>query len=463
MNKLILNSNKYILFIFFTLLLIQYDFSSNNTSSSPLTSRSIPAPSIVKLTNADSEVKSFEQFDALVQRFITKWGVTGASIAIAREGKLLYAKGYGYANREDNEFVEPYHLFRIASVSKLITAVAVLQLVDRDKLSLDTKVFGERGILNDSLYINYFDKRVEQITVEQLLNHSAGWTTRWGDQLFMQESIARQIGKELPITKDDIISFTLSKRLHFNPGSHSSYNNFGFLIAEKVIEKVSGKSYENYVKSEVFLPLGITDAVIAQNFDNLRYPSEVRYYEVPEAQKIPACDGSSQMVLKARGGNDIRTLGGAGGWVISSVSLMKFLMAIEKDNSYALLKPHTLEALTSRKQGFQPLGWKQISANGNKWRTGSFAGTSALAISRADGLQYVFITNSSPWSGAKFPYEVDRFMTQAFNRVELWPDRNLFETNNDHFFTNRWFQLSLPSLNFVDSTTDYGLEYDFQE
>jgi CubicO group peptidase (beta-lactamase class C family) len=462
MAKIILNSSKYILFVGFTLLFIQYDFTINKTSSSPLASSSISNISTIKLTNADSDVKAFEQFDALVQRFIAKWGVTGASVAIAREGKLLYAKGYGYANREENEFVQPYHLFRIASVSKLITAVAVMQLVERNMLTLDSKVFGRQGILNDSLYLNYFDKRVEQITVEQLLNHSAGWTTRWGDQLFMQENIARQLGKELPITKDDIIAFTLSKRLHFNPGSHSSYNNFGFLLAERVIEKVSRMSYESYVQNEVFLPLGITDALIAQNFDSLRYPSEVRYYEVPEAQKVPASDGSSQLVLKARGGNDIRTLGGAGGWVISSVSLIKFLMALEKDNSKALLRPNTLEMLSSVRQGFQPLGWKHISANGNKWRTGSFAGTSALALSRPDGLQYVFIANSSPWAGAKFPYEVDRFMTQAFNRIELWPDRNLFETNNDQLFTNRWLQLPLPSINISDSV-DYGLDYNFQE
>lgn len=362
-----------------------------------------------------------------MKRFIRQWGVAGASLAIANQGKLVYAKGFGFADIEQGEAMQPYHLLRVASVSKLITAVAIMKLIEDGKLSLNQQVFGENGILNNAQYRNYIDPRYEEITVKHLLNHSGGWTTRWGDHLFMNESIARQLNKELPIKKDDIIEFTLGKRLHFTPGTRSSYNNFGYLILERVIEKTSKDAYEAYVKKNVFKPLGISDAFIAHNYDSLRYPLEVRYYEVPEAEHVIAYDGQPQFVLKSRGGNDIRTLGAAGGWVISSVSLAKFLISIDIHSKETIICKRSIRQLTGNEPGFHPLGWRWVSSNGTKWRTGSFAGTSALALSQSDGLTYVFIANTSPWLGANFPYEVNRMMARTLHRIDSWPEINLFK------------------------------------
>jgi CubicO group peptidase (beta-lactamase class C family) len=377
-------------------------------------------------TIIDSTV--YVTLDNSIERFIRQWGVTGASVAVAKDGKLVYAKGFGYANRENDEPMQPNNLLRVASVSKLITAVAVMKLVEDGRLNLESTVFGPNGILNVPTYNTYIDERVTEIKVKHLLNHSAGWTTRWGDHLFMHGSIARQLNKELPLTQDDIICFALAKRLHFKPGTRSSYNNLGYIILEKVIEKTTALPYEMYVKNSVLRPIGIYDAFIAHNFDSLRYPLETRYYEVPEAEKVPAFNGQPKMVLKSRGGNDIRALGAAGGWVISSVSLMKFLLAIEPKSDVKYLSSKSLIELTQAEPGIHPLGWRWVSTDGTKWRTGSFAGTSALAISRNDGFSYVFLTNTSPWVGARFPYEVNRMMTNAIQRIEVWPNINLFNT-----------------------------------
>ena len=391
------------------------------------------------LSNFSSDIEAFAPMDLAIERFIRQWGVAGASVAVAKDGRLVYAKGFGYSNREDGEPMQPSNILRVASVSKLITAVAVMKLVEDGMLSLNQKVFGGKGVLNHYVYSDYIDERVEEITVKQLLNHSAGWTTRWGDHLFMQESIARQLNKELPLTSDDIICFALAKRLHFAPGSGSSYNNIGYVILEKVIEKVSGKTYESYVIENIFRPIGIMDAFIAHNYDSLRYPVETRYYEVPEAELVRAFDGRQELVLKSRGGNDIRTLGAAGGWVISSVSLVKILLAIEPETKKGIISSKSINLLTQVEPGHQPIGWRWVSNDGSKWRSGSFAGTSALAISRCDGITYAFITNTSPWVGARFPYEVNRMMTRALLRVEQWPEVDLlrpqpiFELN---FFEN---------------------------
>ncbi|MFA5648651.1 MAG: serine hydrolase domain-containing protein [Bacteroidales bacterium] len=419
------------------LFFVLFDFSFNSPlRSSPTVADTEQEPiSIEYLSNDILSSDNFASFEKTVNHFIQYWRVAGASVAIAQEGKLVYAKGFGYADVENGVEMQPYNLLRVASVSKLITAAAVMKLVENGELSLNQKVFGEEGILDNPMYRNYIDKRVEDITVKNLLNHSAGWTTRWGDHLFMSQSIARQLNKDLPIDKDDIIEFTLGKRLHFTPGTYSSYVNFGYLVLERVIEKVTKQNYEAFVRQNIFKPIGVFDAFIAHNYDSLRYPLETRYYEVPEAEMIPAYDGSLTPVLKSRGGNDIRTLGAAGGWVLSSVSLAKFLIAIDLYSKETVLSKKSIRQLTEKEPGFQPLGWRSVLQNGSKWRTGSFAGTSALAVSQNNGLTFVFISNTSPWVGARFPHEVNRMMAKALHRVGTWPEINLFNplANTDNF------------------------------
>jgi CubicO group peptidase (beta-lactamase class C family) len=80
------------------------------------------------------------------------WSIKGASVAVAKEGKLLYARGFGYASLPDSLPVEPYHRFRVASVSKLITAVAIMKLQEEGRLTVNEKVFGPGAILDDTLF-----------------------------------------------------------------------------------------------------------------------------------------------------------------------------------------------------------------------------------------------------------------------------------------------------------------------
>lgn len=412
------------------LILFLIDFSTGFSSKDRKFRGNLNTPLYPKsysITNEKSDFPLYSKLDQSFNYFVRKWDLASASIAIAKDGKLVYAKAFGYSDREDSLKAAPYTLYRIASVSKLITATAIMKLVESNKLTLDSKVFGKNGILSDTIFLKYVDKRVEDITVKNLLNHSAGWTSYWGDHMFINDMIAKGLKKPLPVSLQDIIVFSLSKRLHFQPGTYSSYCNLGFSILQLVIEKVTGEPYETYVKETIFLPLNINDANLAFNFDSLRYPNEARYYEIPEAELVEAFDGSTPSILKCRGGNDIRTLGAAGGWVISSVSLLKFLLAVDgNDNFPDILSRKSIQRMVEREGEYQPLGWKSIFANGKWWRSGSLPGTSALAVVRTDGLSYVFLTNSSPWNGAKFPYEIDRILNRSLQTIQTWPDINLF-------------------------------------
>src|SRR6056297_1324160 len=117
----------------------------------------------LKLENQYSDFDVTSKIDKQVEDFLRQWNIKGASVAISKGEELVYAKGFGYANEEKKEEVKPGHLFRIASVSKLITAAAVMKLYEEGDIDPDEKVFGPEGILDTTLFSEYKDRRVEQI------------------------------------------------------------------------------------------------------------------------------------------------------------------------------------------------------------------------------------------------------------------------------------------------------------
>jgi CubicO group peptidase (beta-lactamase class C family) len=387
-----------------------------------------PAFESFRITNVITESDEFNIVDQDITRFIEKWGIVGASVSIAKDNRLVYAKGYGFADKEQGVKTEPYNLFRVASVSKLITAVAIMKLVEHGQLALTTKVFGPTGILNDSLFLTYKDPRVEEITVRQLLEHSAGWTTRYGDHMFMPQTIAQKLNKPLPVSVDDIICFALSFKLHFQPGSYSSYSNLGYAVLGRVIEKVSGVDYESFVKSEVLSKLGIYDMRLGGSYLSERAEFEVKYYEPSPTVMVEDYTGKGEMVPRCYGGNDIKTLGAAGGWIASSTDLMKLMLAIDGNNYYAdILHPQSIEWMTTPDNlQKSPLGWRYVKP-GFWVRTGTLAGTSALMVNRMDGVSYVVVVNTGSWMGPEFNQEIMKSMEKSINKLKEWPSFDLFE------------------------------------
>ena len=208
-------------------------------------------PHNVRLTNSTSSVKEYTGAEKAINSFLRKWSIAGASVAIAKDGKLIFARGFGYADTATKTLTQPYSQFRIASISKLVTAVGIMKLQEEGKLSLNDKVFGPDGILNDPYFSEPKDKRVYGITVAQLLSHEAGWTQRYGDQMFMSILVAEKMGVKPPADTKTIVRFALNKRLHYTPGTGRAYSNLGYSILGLIIEKVSGMSYEEYCRKTI--------------------------------------------------------------------------------------------------------------------------------------------------------------------------------------------------------------------
>lgn len=269
------------------------------------------------------------------------------------------------------------------------------------------------------------------ITVRHLLEHSGGWTTRRGDQMFMPTVIAGSLNKSLPVSKSDIIRFALNKKMHFTPGQSSYYSNLGYMILGEVIAKVSGTDYEQYIKTNILFPLGIFDMCLGGSYLNERAELEVKYYEPSPTFLVADCMGGREEVLRSYGGNDMHALGAAGGWIASSTDLMKLLLAIDGFDSHPdFLKKESVQAMvdtTDNKYG--PLGWRHIR-NGAWLRTGTLAGSSALMVRKDDGTSYVALFNTGSWKGPALADDIAQTMDKGLNKIEHWPEYNLFEMDN---------------------------------
>ena len=384
-------------------------------------------PAHLRIDNTLTDSEMFVGAEKGIEWFLKNWDIKGASVAVARDGKLLYARGFGYASVPDSLPVEPYHRFRVASVSKLVTAVAVMKLQEQGKLSVNEKVFGPGAILDDTLFANPKDPRVYDITVGHLLSHEAGWSQRYGDQMFMPEVIARSLDVPMPVDLKTIIRFALSKNLHFTPGTGQSYSNLGYSILGLVIEEASGVDYETFCRKEILEPIGIYDMAMGHNLPEAALPLEVSYYEVENNTLKPSIYGTGEMVMACRGGNDIETLGSAGGWVATAPDLMRLLLAVDGfEQPKDILAPESIEFMTDVYNGFAPVGWRAALPNGTWWRTGSFSGTTAMMKRMPDGTAWVVLMNSSSWNGPELTSDIDQMMYRFLQKVNQWPETDLF-------------------------------------
>lgn len=422
--------HKTILLAFVALPATFYFFREDGRVGLQIASSFVPSgikPHTYKVCNTDSPDSLTDALGLQLHAFLRKNGLRGGvNVAISKGGKLIVAKGFGYADLEDSTTMEPYNVMRVASVSKLITAVAIMRLVDEGKLFLDQKVFGPVGILNQDIYSAFKDARMRDITVRQLLNHSGGWTSRYGDPMFMPQTIEAYTGCGLPIGIEDIIRFMQCKSLHFTPGAMSVYSNFGYGILGEVVEKVSGMPYEDYVQSAVLFPLGIFDAHIGYSHKEDRLVDEVAYYEPDTTSLVPDYSAKGRFSRRAYGGADIHTLGSAGGWVISPVDLIKLMLAIDGFASVPdIIEEGDIAMMTEPDSYYDPLGWRKVI--GDFWfRTGTLSATSAALCRRPDGICFAAILNSSSGSlGPGLAILLANKMNELINRMQFWPEADL--------------------------------------
>ena len=302
-------------------------------------------------------------FDDMMSKFLADHEVPGASVAIARHGKLIYARGFGLSDREKNEPVTTESRFRIASISKPITAVAIMQLVERGKLKLDDKAFAVLRTFPKLEGDNKPDPRLQEITVAQLLHHTAGFDREKSfDPMFRSRAIAALFEREPPADKPHIMRYMAGRPLDFDPGSRYAYSNFGYCVLGRLIEKTGGKLYAEYVKQEVLDPVGAKSMRIGRTLLSDRSEKEVRYYE-----RTP---GISESVFMRRGPGGVplepqqpperlpnpygawylEAMDSHGGWLATASDLVRFAASLDDPDKCPILKRESIAAMWERPQ-----------------------------------------------------------------------------------------------------------------
>jgi D-alanyl-D-alanine carboxypeptidase len=365
-----------------------------------------PDPVIIPpIPHVPSDTLVMSVIDDDINAFISKHNVPGLSLAIVKDGKLVYAKGYGYGDKETSQKVTTISQFRLASLSKWITSATIMRLIDQGRLSFNEKVFGPGSVLGTDFGTSPYAGNINNITVEQLLHHTGGgWGNSSNDPMF----------REAQLNSDDLLSFVLDNRpLSSTPGTQLDYSNIGYFILSHIIQKITNQDYQRYVTDTILKPMGITDMTMAATSLSGRKPNEVKYY------------GTSPYNY---GEGTIARSMGAGGWLGTTTDLMRFIVRVDGSNTVPdIISSSALALMSSRTaaSGGYACGF-MVSSNGNWFHGGTYNGSRNWMVKTTTGFAWAILINTTASSTA-FNTDLDRLVWPAVNNPSTpWPDRDLF-------------------------------------
>jgi uncharacterized protein (TIGR03437 family) len=380
-------------------------------------------------------------FDQLMTTILTKYNFHGGSLAVVRDGHLAAARGYGLADVENNIAVQPTSLFRIASLSKTITAVTIMHLVEEGKLTVDQPAF---ALLPDLQAPpgTVEDPRLKQITIWNLLTHSGGWddSASGFDPMFASIDIAQSLGVPQPASTENIIRYMRGQPLDFDPGAHYRYSNFGFAVLGRIIEHVTGMSYDQYVRTNILAPMGITNMRIGNTLEDGQLPGEVKYYSQGGTGINVFPLAKPTTVPWPYGGWYMEAMDSHGGWVVSAVDYAKFLDAIDGRRGTAFLKPATVQLMTAKPRipdyGPNATSWYGFGveivpySDGAAWNhNGSLDGTTSFYLRTPGGVTVVAFFNGRPLSNDRIDQADSDLWNGAWSAIRqtaTWPSTDYY-------------------------------------
>ena len=306
------------------------------------------------------------------RNFLGQFFAPALSVAIVRDSKFVYERPWGMADTKQHVECSNTSLFRIASVTKPITSVAIFTLLEQGKLNLNDKVFGPSGILADD-YGKTFRQYVTDVTVDHLLTHtSGGWPNDDTDPMFHNNSWDHK-----KLITESIATLPLT----YVPGTHWAYSNFGYCILGRVIEKLTVQTYEQYIKDNILRRCDLTDMRIAGNTLEDRATNEVKYYD--RTGRDPY-------------GMNVARMDSHGGWIATPSDLTAFFVHIDGfKHTEQLLSDDTLRRMTSPTTANSHYA-KGLFVNpqNNWWHGGSLPGTATISVRTHSDFCWSVFTNT---------------------------------------------------------------------
>lgn len=364
-----------------------------------------------------------------VQDFLDKWDMPGLTLAISKDEKLVFARGYGYADVDKGLLMGPQHIGRIASISKPFTAVAMQLLMSKfpSKVNINSKVFGAGSVLGSGYNTVALSSNENAIQIDNLLEHTAGGNV-WDNNTFQDQ--AGSTTDENPKTGDpmfqnqddnhkDLITGVLDNRNpDYTPGSFYAYSNFEYCILGRVIETVSGSNYAAWVKNNVLTPSGISQMFIAEN---------------DKADKR-----ANEFVLYGKNGenpysDNVKRMDSHGGWLASPIDLLRFAARVDgKSGKQDIISAAQYTSMTTRSsytpnpvnQSAYAKGWS--FNDGGIFHDGALPGMQSRLVIRNDGFSYALIVNSRLKSNNDFSGDFNAIVRELIEEINGWPTYDLF-------------------------------------
>ena len=390
-----------------------------------------------ELDGTGSDLSGLEEFDRTMRRFMSERRITAGYLAVTCRGRLVLARAY--SDPAQDVRVAPASLFRIASLSKPLTATAVLGLVEDGLLGLRTPILDVLDLRPGAGLDR--EPRIGQITVEHLLQHLGGWDRDVAfDPMFRDHAIAEELNLPLPIARSDIRTYMASRPLQHAPGAIRAYSNFGYSLLGRIIERVSGRRYEAFVRQRVFEPLGVSRPALGRTLRRHRLPGEVVYHSAHEGRSV--FEPGDVRVPAPYGAWNLDNMDAHGGWVASAIDLVRFAAAFDVPAECPILSESMIptafglpanlgDGEISPGASYYGCGWSVRDwgeGRRNTWHTGSLPGTYALLVRRwKGGLNWCALFNQRDDPSRMSYSDIDPMLHRAADRVERWPDHDLFD------------------------------------
>ncbi|MBK5334001.1 MAG: beta-lactamase family protein, partial [Ilumatobacteraceae bacterium] len=305
-------------------------------------------------------------FDTVIAASTVDIGDISVGAAVLRHGTVLHTMALGMETPFESKAATTRTRFRLASVSKMLTAVAIMQLVNEGSIQLDEPFAGQLGLDGP-----FADPRVATVTVRELMSHTSGFGAAHG--IFFGHGVD---------TWKQAADNALGQTLLSDPGTAFKYSNTNFCLLGLLIESVTGQSFDNAIRERVLKPIGI-NAHLAPTFDTL---------------------SGDAMHASSPGRNYMETLGPAGGWVATPLDVAKLADALRPESP----GPHLLDELTVDKMRVSvtvPVetpppanGWSyglglMLFGDGSWGHTGTIESTHAVVVNRPDGLTVAILVS----------------------------------------------------------------------
>ncbi len=338
-------------------------------------------------------VPGLAALDHAMQNFMQTHGVRAAQLAVGKSGSIKFSRAYTWAE-PGYRGTQPSDRFLLASCSKMFLEAAVQALYDSKKLTPTTKVYPLLGFSHPA------DPRSDNITVQQLLDHTGGYddtgTGSGFDPTYNMRKIALDLNLGHPATKLDVARYMYGRPLDFTPGTNNKYSNFGYLLAGAVVEKVTGQHYADFVKSALLTPAGISEVQVISTLASGRNAHEA----IAEDQGLglsPLDLASSRLIPAVYGGDgEINEVGDPNdGLGASAQAMVQFIH---------------LHAV-----------WGNGGRAANSARAGSTPGASTLAVSRGDGVDWAYTVNTRDWAPGRSPTldDLGNSLTHVFDTTVI--------------------------------------------